>query len=202
MTTGIVVAGGRSERFGPGDKALATVDGTPMIRHVVRSLAPVCDGIVVNCRREQRSAFEATLEDVAIPLEFAIDPVPDAGPVVGLETALARVDDERACVTACDIPLVPSAALSALLDTLASESGTDAAVARVDGRTQPLCGAYAVDALAAVIDAVGSTENCSLFALLDRLEVTTVPATRLPGEERTFRNVNTRADLERLEEFV
>lgn len=198
MTTGIVIAGGPSERFGVEDKALATLNGSAMLRHVVDRLAAVCDELVVNCRQEQRPAFEDVLGDVEVPIRIAVDPVQYAGPVAGLETALERVDDEVTIAIGCDAPFVSPRAFAELQETLVDGGDVDVVVPHAGGRKQPLGGVYYVDALAAAIDALGDTENASLFAILDRLEVGVVPADRLPGGERAFRNVNTRADLERV----
>lgn len=46
MTDGIVIVGGRSSRFGPGEKALADVSDTPTVRRVVDSLVPLVDRVV------------------------------------------------------------------------------------------------------------------------------------------------------------
>lgn len=196
MPTGIVVAGGASRRFGPGEKALATVGGSPMLRRVVDALEPVVDAVVVNCREVQRSAFEAALSPVE-RVQFAVDPVPDGGPVVGLETACAEVDDDVALVVGCDLPLVTAPTLSSMLGRLESRPA-DAVVPRVDGRRQPLCGAYRVGALEGAIDAVGDARGCRVGALFDHLDVHAVAAGRLPGGDRAFWNVNTRSDLERV----
>ena len=78
--TGIVLAGGRSERFPTVDKALAPLDGEPLVHHAAATLAPVVDDLVVNCRRDQREAFAEALAE--FDPAFAIDAVPDRGPLV------------------------------------------------------------------------------------------------------------------------
>ena len=50
MRSGVVVAGGRSTRFGAPDKAVADLGGTPMIRRVADRIAPAVEELVVNCR--------------------------------------------------------------------------------------------------------------------------------------------------------
>ncbi|MDX3899032.1 MAG: molybdenum cofactor guanylyltransferase [Sphingobium sp.] len=47
---GAVLAGGRSRRFG-GDKALAEIDGKPMIAHIIDALGPQVDALVM-CGRD------------------------------------------------------------------------------------------------------------------------------------------------------
>ena len=200
MTTGIVVAGGASRRFGPGEKALATVAGSSMLHRVVDRLEPIVDGVVVNCREEQRSAFEAALSDAG-QVRFAIDSVPDGGPVVGLATAIEAVDDRSALVVGCDFPLVTTAALSTIHSRL-ERHDADVVVPRVDGRRQPLCGAYRLDALAAELATPSEVRGRRLGAVLDRLDGDVLSASRLPGGNRTFWNVNTRTDLEFARRFA
>lgn len=198
VTTGIVVAGGTSSRFGPEEKALATVGGTPMLRRVVDGLAPRVDRVVVNARLEQRPAFSTALADAAGSIRFAIDGEPDGGPVAGLATALDGVDGGRAVVLACDLPLVGTETLASLLDafgTVGGAAATDCVLPIVDGRPQPLCGVYAVDGVDAALDSLGTPRNRPLGELLDRLRVSTVSTSTLPAGPHSFANVNTRADL-------
>ncbi|ELY34802.1 molybdopterin-guanine dinucleotide biosynthesis protein A [Haloferax volcanii DS2] len=97
---GIILAGGRSTRFGGIDKATATVGGQPMIHRVAASLDPVVDELVVNCRAEQRDSLAGALLDFDI--RFAEDSHPDRGPVFGLRTALRATSVEYAAVLPCD----------------------------------------------------------------------------------------------------
>ncbi len=93
---GAVIAGGRSRRFG-GDKALADIEGKPMIAHVVDMLAPQVDALVV-CGRDWPGL--ARIED---------RPVKGLGPLGGLNGALhhalARGDAGVLCVPLDVLPL-------------------------------------------------------------------------------------------------
>ena len=48
MRASLVLAGGRSTRFGDSDKAVAELAGTPMIRRVVDRVAGVVSEVVIN----------------------------------------------------------------------------------------------------------------------------------------------------------
>ena len=89
---GVVLAGGFSTRFGDAEKATAPLDGWPMIRHVVERLGRVTDGVVVNCREEQLDELRAALSECSDVVGFAIDPIPDRGPIAGIYTGLSAVD--------------------------------------------------------------------------------------------------------------
>ncbi len=51
MILGVVLAGGQSTRFGS-DKALARLDGTPLLSHAVDQLSGWCEQVVIVGREE------------------------------------------------------------------------------------------------------------------------------------------------------
>jgi molybdopterin-guanine dinucleotide biosynthesis protein A len=182
----VVLAGGRSGRFDGGDKALADLGGTPMIRQVADRLAPATDGLVVNCRRDQRAELSQAL--AGHDPRFALDPVPDEGPVAGLLTALRTVGARRALVVGCDMPFLDADLADRLL---AGTRDADAAVPVVGGRVQPLGAAYRVRrARAACVQtlACGSRRLADVPMRLDAARVA-VPA-------RALRDLDTRAAVE------
>ncbi|KPF80516.1 hypothetical protein IP88_00080 [alpha proteobacterium AAP81b] len=94
---GAVLAGGASRRFGS-DKALALLDGTALIDHVIAALAPQVADLVI-CGRVHPPW--ASLADL---------PAPGLGPLGGLCAALAHAvsagHDAVLCVP-CDAPHLP-----------------------------------------------------------------------------------------------
>lgn len=193
----VVLAGGRSRRFGAEDKALAEVAGTPMVRRTVDRLTGVVDSVVVNCRAEQRPDFETTLSGTAAELVFALDPIEDAGPLVGLRTSLDVVPDPRAFVVACDVPPVDPS----LVDVLYDEGGDSAvAVARHEERLQPAQAVYPVADAVAACDWALDRGRRDLGAVLERCPTVTVSAADVEGVSRSLTNVNTREQLRRVEQ--
>lgn len=192
---GVVVAGGRSERFGQRDKALAQVDDLPMLRRVAEALAHVADQLVVNCRDDQQEGFTAALEGLSIPVRVVEDVVPDRGPVAGLhDTLLALAGTERVVVCSCDLPFVTDTVFERLLATMDVDPTLEAVVARgTDGGPMPLCGVYTrVPTLGAIDGDVGIPAR----AVLDRLEHEVIDAT--DGQEPTLVDVNTVTDWRRV----
>ncbi|MBX0285782.1 molybdenum cofactor guanylyltransferase [Halomicroarcula sp. F28] len=192
-TTGVVVAGGRSTRFGDREKALAELDGRPMLAHVVATLGAVSDGVVVNCRPDQRTAFADALAGLDVDLAWALDEQPDEGPLSGLATALAAVDTDRAVVLGCDMPLAEPEALSGLRSRLES---SDAVVPRTEGGPEPLHAVYRVEPTLRAARATLADGERSLRSLLDRLDVTDVEGA-VPA--RSLTSVDTEARLWELE---
>lgn len=211
MTAGVILAGGPSSRFVAEDKALATIEGIPMIRVIANQLVPIVDQIVVNVRSSQQSRFEPHLANISRPVQFAIDKHTDAGPVAGLNTALKVINKEKVkevIIIACDIPLIRTITLSALLGWFdrdkysGSSHGIDCVLPLINGRIQPLCGIYSVDALNAAINMIGDPGSKSCNEVIEGLKVLSVPQHQLPGDQHVFTNVNTKNDLKKSQEVI
>jgi molybdopterin-guanine dinucleotide biosynthesis protein A len=103
---GAVIAGGRSSRFG-GDKAMALLDGEPLIAHAVASLRSRCDAVLI-CGR-------AWADLPGVP-DW---PEPDLGPLGGIAAALryaAAHGFARVLTIGCDMPRIPQALFAGLAD--------------------------------------------------------------------------------------
>jgi molybdopterin-guanine dinucleotide biosynthesis protein A len=184
----VVVAGGRSSRFG-GDKLTAEVGGRPLVRHALDAAREVTEQLIV-----VGPASEALPDDVAVVRE---DP-PYAGPYAAVAAGLTAIADDVDVVLVLAGDLVdPAPLLPLLLDALrgpqhTSQAGLapEAAVALdADGRRQPLLAAYRVDPLLAGMAGVDA-QGRAAYALLDGLRVVDVPD---PGSHS--RDVDTPADL-------
>ncbi|WP_152039881.1 molybdenum cofactor guanylyltransferase [Salinigranum salinum] len=189
---GVVLAGGRSRRFGGTDKATVPIGGMPMIGHVVGALVPVVDEVVVNCRPDQESALRAALSPREVTV--AVDPIADRGPVVGLRTALRATERALAVVVPCDTPLVPSSLLAHLRTRARHASG---AVPTVEGSVRPLPAAMHVRAgVAACSEAVGRGQP-TLDDVVTALSPVVVPErdVRAYADPTAFLDVDTPAAL-------
>ncbi|MDL0130714.1 molybdenum cofactor guanylyltransferase [Halobacterium salinarum] len=193
---GIVLAGGRSTRFGDREKALATLGGRPLLWHVVARLGTVVDSVVVNCRRDQRAAFRAAVTTTDTDVAFAVDPDPGQGPAAGLSTALNAVGEPVVAVTACDMPFIDPAFFAWLCDRRA-DAGCAGAVPVVDGHPQVTHSVLAAAPTRVAVDAAAAAGNRSLSGVVARLPVTQVPAaqTRHRTARHSFMDVDTPAEL-------
>jgi molybdenum cofactor guanylyltransferase len=195
MRAGVILAGGYSTRFGEADKTLADVDGVPMIRRVATRLDGVVDELVVNCRAAQVEEIERALSGMAV--EFAVDPEPDGGPLVGVRTGLAATDAAYAAVVAADMPLVDPGFVSFLFDRAA---GHDAAIPRWEGRLQPTHAVYRRAAMAEAAARALSNGERRLVSALSALDHVVVEESTVRERDagETFTNINTREELRRV----
>lgn len=197
---GVIVAGGRSTRFDGGDKAVAPLRGTPLVRHVADRLAPTVDTIVVNCRDDQQASIEDAMAGLDTPTAIAIDPVDDQGPVSGLATGLEALPAtvESAAVVACDMPLLEASFVNHLFD-VAAASGADAVVPRdEDGWYQVLHAVYEPTHMVSAARRALEADAAKLLAPLEYLDPIVLDPEDYAdhGSSRSFENVNTRSALE------
>ena len=143
FVVGIVIAGGRSTRFG-GEKAVAGLGDKPLLMWAVQRLQRSCEAVAVNARLGTEAESLARAE--GLPLLY--DAPGDAtGPLSGVKAGLiwARERGARAiAVSPCDVPLLPDD----LFARLTAAAGTGAAMAETSEGHQPLCAVWPVSALA------------------------------------------------------
>ena len=203
---GAVLAGGDSTRFAGGGKALADLNGRPMLDRVLTPVGAATDGSPVLAVASDVEG-ERLAGAVDTPVETVVDVPEPAGPVAGLLAAAAATDHEWLFVCGCDMPLVAAAGVDALRRAADSDrfreaadsdptDGLDAVVPTVEGFPQPLHALYRREAVLAVSESVPETGGP--MALLDVLEaVRHVPAEALDAPlAAAVTNVNTRADFE------
>jgi molybdopterin-guanine dinucleotide biosynthesis protein A len=160
----VVLAGGRSSRFGA-PKLDATLDGRPLLDHVLDLAGRLSDDVVVAVAPgEDQPAMPAGVRVVGDTSAFG-------GPLAGLASGLDIVEREIVIALAGDMPRLGTAIVEPLLIVLGSSAEVDAVVLERDGLRRPLplvARARPVrDAARAIL---GSDGEHSLRALLDRLE--------------------------------
>jgi molybdopterin-guanine dinucleotide biosynthesis protein A len=194
----LLLAGGRSTRFGPGDKALARLGTRPLSRHSPDRCAPVTTRTVLNCRSEQRARLTAAFADHPNPVAVAVDSEPDAGPLAGMAAGFRAAESEYALVLACDMPFVSPALVAGLFDRAAGGQG---AVPVADGRRQPTCAVYHVESALTACEDLLAQDDPRPTALTSALSLRVLDerTARSLGGPAAFRNVNTQAALHRAE---
>ena len=181
-----ILAGGRGKRLGHAHKALVSVGGTPIVARQLAVLAPLTsEQIIVAGDTKPYESFGARL---------VTDLHPGAGPLAGLESALAATKADALLVFACDLPFLDAALVTALRDAPAG----DAVVARLDGKAQPLAARYARSILPRVQRRL-SRDKLRMLDLVAELDPAWLD---FPAGTRALFNVNTPEELARAEELA
>jgi molybdopterin-guanine dinucleotide biosynthesis protein A len=185
----IVLAGGRSRRFGR-DKLVESISGRPLLEHATEAVAPLARETIV---------VTATDEGRVVPggVTLVRDAVAFEGPLFGLLTGLRRAAFPIALVVGGDMPTMVPSVLGALIDRLLDPS-IDAAILEHDGNGRPLPGALRVSATLPVAERLIEAGERRLQALYVAISTAVIdePAWReLDPEGDTLRDIDTPADL-------
>lgn len=128
--TGVILAGGRSRRFGT-NKALSVFRGERLIERLVRSLQSVTGELLIVTNSFDEYAF--------LDLPMVSDLITDCGPLAGIYTALKTVSTPLSLCVACDMPF----AKATFMRHLVSVAGAADVVTPVSEMgDEPLCAVY------------------------------------------------------------
>lgn len=100
--TGVILAGGQGRRMGGVDKGLQYLNGRPLVQWVLERLAPQVHTVLISANQNpERYA------------EFGCPVLPDvipgfAGPLAGLQAALAHAATPLIATVPCDSPFLPA----------------------------------------------------------------------------------------------
>lgn len=180
--TGVLLAGGRSRRFGR-NKALAQFQNRRMIEHVLSALAAVFPKVLVATNTPEEYRFLET--------ELLCDEQPYLGPLGGILSALRKIATPYAFVVACDMPLLNS---DTIRRVVAAGLGHQAAVPCHEGGREYLMALYA-QSLIPDIEASLSNGTSSMRQFCAGLgDIRWVPI-----DAESAANINSVDELQRLE---
>jgi molybdenum cofactor guanylyltransferase len=191
--TGVVLAGGRSRRFGR-DKLAEPVGARPLLHHPIHALADVCDEVVVVLAPEVEPPDMPSGVDVTI----ARDAEPDRGPLAGLVAGLAVVRHEVAVVVGGDMPGLQPSVLREMVRA-SRETGAVAVALSDGGRERPLPIVVRTDAALAAAARLLGSDRRRLRDLLAEVRTVVIDEptwTALDPERRTLVDVDEPSDLE------
>jgi molybdopterin-guanine dinucleotide biosynthesis protein A len=201
---GVLLAGGRSSRFGGGDKSLAMLAGKTLVAWASERLRPQVDALVLNANCDP-----ARFETLALPV-IADDASPGivdfAGPLAGLLAgmmwAVATHPEARFLATAAtDTPFFPRDLVARLGE--AAEGGKPA-IASSPGGVHPVFGLWPVvlaDRLRADLKA-GKRKALAWAREQGAIEVWFAPETMGVGTVDPFFNINRPEDFTQAEALL
>ena len=186
---GILLAGGRSRRFG-NDKLLFRVDGRPLIQHALERLesASLIDEVIVvaspdNVGRLRSLGCEVVVDELSV------------GPAGGVYTALGLGD---AFVAAGDMPLIVPELVDHIIREFARHGKTACVPRWSNGYLEPLHAAYS-RVFRGILEERIHSGDYSLNGAIRSADVCYLEVEGLPSHwRRSFFNVNSRSDLRKL----
>lgn len=174
--TGVVLAGGRSARFGR-DKLREPYRGAPLVHHAILALSAVCGEVLVVAPPGERPDLPG-----GVPLLLQHDVAEGEGPLVAVSNALANVRTPLALVVGGDMPELAGPVLLEML-RVAEEADVDAIALREGERFRPLPVVLRLGRARPVAAGLVRSGERRLRTLLDALRVAVV-------DEPTWRNLD------------
>ena len=189
---GVILAGGRSRRFGGGDKGLADLDGQSILSRVIARFQPQVGQLVLNVNGDAGRFAEFGLEAIAD------EESPELGPLSGVLAAMDwaaqhKSDCAAVATVSSDVPFLPSD----LVAGLDANRHNGIAIATSAGRRHPTIGLWPMRVRPEIADAL-QRRALSVDRLASELNAVAVafPMRDIQGVEvDPFFNINTQDDL-------
>ncbi|MBN1619580.1 molybdenum cofactor guanylyltransferase [candidate division WOR-3 bacterium] len=184
MTEAVILAGGKSSRFGS-DKAFAKYGDSTFVESVFLCMKNIFNRvIIVTNNKKLYSGFDAKIVE---------DIVPGRGPLGGIYTGLKTAMSRRIFVVACDMPLLREDFISYMTSI---EKG-DVIVPKIGLFTEPLHALYSKSCLTHIERQLKENDNRikSFFGKVQTVYIKEDVLRKFDPEVKMFFNVNEKKDL-------
>lgn len=185
--TGIVLAGGKSRRFGS-EKGLVLFDGRPLVEYAIQTLKQICGTILISANTAAYEKFDCRI---------VYDEVKDIGPMGGIYSALRQSVTSNNMILSVDSPFISSSLLRYIYSK--RENSMICVPCFGENKYEPLIGFYSKE----VLPFMEKFINMGNYKLPDLFREVPFNGIIIPLEsefyhERLFYNVNTPEDLKRI----
>ena len=212
--TTLILAGGQGSRMG-GEKLTLAVDSEPLLLKVIRRVLPFSKDILLSVAPRQVSYVSTVLSGIIslygirtvedrLPVEKSPSEVDEkrSGPLAGIVAGLEACSSEWLFVCACDMPRVSEAVVRTLWKH--GDKSASVIVPFLGGFYEPLHAFYRKTCLPAATALLDSGRR-KTTAFYDAVRVSPVGDeyfSHLPGYRRSFENLNSKSDLEKMTGFL
>lgn len=180
-TTAIILAGGKSSRFGA-DKTTLPWGNRLIIHHLVEACNKFADEVLIISNQQNKFAIEGVRE--------ISDIFKEKGPLGGFHAGMEAARYDKIFFTACDMPLFNLELAQKLLTQL--DQGAEAAIPRHGERTEPLFSAILRPAALSKATAMLQQDNRRLMDFFRQLNTS-----YLECQEEDFQfNLNRQEDYQ------
>lgn len=186
--TGVILAGGKSSRFGS-NKAMAQFKGVRLIERVTGLLGSIFRRLII--------ITNTPLEYSYLKIPLFQDLVKGLGPVGGIYTGLDAIETDWAFFCACDMPFLNKGLVRYISGI---KNGYDAVVPKVDWKIEPLHALYSKRCLPALKKLIHDKEYQTIKSFND-INVKFVEEDEIINFDpllKTFLNVNRQDELEKI----
>jgi molybdenum cofactor guanylyltransferase len=186
--TGVILAGGKSSRYGT-NKALAKINGIPLIEKVIRVMGSLFQDLVLITNTPDEYAY--------LELPMYEDLIKGLGPIGGIYTALNSIKNDAGFFVACDMPFLNPDLIRHLVGI---RGDFDVVVPEISGKMETLHALYAgrcIPAVRRLID-LHEYQTIRCFSEVSVRYVKEEEIRRFDPKLESFFNVNRPEELGRL----
>jgi len=183
--TGVVLAGGKSSRYGK-NKALVELDGVRLIERVIGVIGSVFERVILITNTPQEYAY--------LQLPMFEDLIKGLGPIGGIYTGLEAISDDAGFFVACDMPFINEALVRHIV---AIRGDFDAVVPKIDWKLEALHTLYTKRCLPAV-KALIDANKYQIIKVFPEIRIRYVDEDEIrtfDPQLRTFLNINRPQEL-------
>jgi molybdopterin-guanine dinucleotide biosynthesis protein A len=194
QVSGVILAGGKSTRFGS-NKAFLRLGGQLLIERAVEKLGRLSDDLILVAN--EPAAFRA----LGLAVRLVRDIEPGKGSIMGVYSGLQAARYPFALTVACDMPFLNVPLLRYMIPMT---HGHDVVIPYLDGHLEPLHAIYSRTCLSAM-DGVLKQGRRRIISFFDRVRVRRVDAREVDifdPQRLSVLNVNTHADWALVQELL
>jgi molybdopterin-guanine dinucleotide biosynthesis protein A len=197
MKSFILLCGGKSRRMGQ-DKGSMSLNGKPMIIHVIKNIIAVADEIIVVLRDKNQvddyNKIFDQLQSNRSKLHIFTDILKDKGPLAGILTGLENITSDKAMIIPCDSPFASEYFVNKMF-LYSNEPNFDAFVPKwPDGKLEPLHSIYKKDLKSNILKLL-KEDIRDVKSLIKELNVKYIDVGSLDDTGRSFFNINRMDDI-------
>ena len=183
--TGVILAGGKSSRFGV-NKALLEINGSKLIDRVTGLLISIFERVILITNSPDEYLY--------LGLPIREDLIKGLGPIGGILTGLEDINDEAGFFIACDMPFVSEDLIRYIVSV---RGGFDAVVPKIDWKIEPLHALYRKSCLPVIrgLIASGVYQTIKAFDMLNVRYLNEAEIRANDPQMRSFFNVNRPEEL-------
>jgi len=194
--TSIVLAGGRSSRFGK-EKHVELIAGKTLIERTIDLLSTLSDEIlIVISNRQSKTSFSSYSRARTV-----VDLKPGKGSLGGIYTGLVYSNNYHSIVVACDMPFLN---IDLLNHMISMSADYDVIIPCIDGLMEPLHAVYSKNCVSPMKKLLES-ENHRIVDFFGSVRVKYIDKneiSRFDPDNLSFFNINTQSDLEKAQSLA
>jgi molybdenum cofactor guanylyltransferase len=184
--TGVILAGGKSSRFGS-NKAFAEVNGRQLIDRVIAVMGSIFEDMIIIAN--EPDAYSS------LGLPMYEDLIKGLGPIGGIYTGLEMMSSRFGFFVACDMPFLNEGLIRYMADVNNDEA--IAVVPKIDWKMEPLHSLYSKNCLPAIKGLIDSG-NCMINKFFQAIPVRFIYEEEIRKYDpllRSFFNINKKDEL-------